>query len=924
MNMPQYGHIIYTRCNCGTELNGTVRNKPGFGIHTLTSNIPKQEMDEGLINGVLNLSRLPARDYDNVVYTYFVPGNGFPLLGKFRNRNTQELAAASDARVDARDAFIAEWLTGPFVRYPFEYMGTPFFQADQKPVKDYYQEDPTPLGAPLDAEQVPLGPTTREEVMAFARDGREDAVRAAAAMLMEQFDLPHAQRKYLAIRDTEENVRKWIAAILYTFPVAAAGEVSFDTRLMYINEPNVKTTYYIIKSTGQYVRTRNIQDPNQEKRFYAMIAGADPGEPTCSQTAKPLPNASFMVIDGATRQARFAAGSLAGRAYLRAAVCQDELISNFCSHMNEMQNVHLGSGLCDLYDALQVLEDNSAWRYQTLLDALKKMEPHFTANTMLMLFLMDHLCVKGEYVSRFAAEDEKNGMALFALLGKMAANFGMTEISATLDRLANQRFHQLIENPSQIAAFKNFAANLKKQSPALFDAIAKEMVVDHKLQDIASALPTASNEYLLEVVQLVHQAADRKPALWSQILQQEEYAPFARNLMQKCLRESQLTGSVLSIFAGNTSLVETFILKGREAAPAENHFSWYVMLLKGGVPVAQLCSLMHRTGAASEEMEKLLCEAMSRTGYTEEVKKLFNQYLANVPGAGVYFYKDVLSGITRSSSRNKDALSFLEEISKNVNFTDLKKTALQRLDQDVHLEENREMKEYVEIILANAKGSDARCPNTWLWHYLNHITSARIGRRDEAGLAAPFMEVNSKGFVFPAPVDLLRQPMGDAFLKKLMDHHEEEGTHVIALMSFRFPEKSDADARYVQAYAQALCNETIRSKDTGIASVMYLRNCVAGHMYTGNPKGADCLLPIYDNAALLSRLDLLLNKIHLCLCDMRTDHIADKLLENTAKVYDENVSGNLEKLLQATQAVYKQNHKGGLLGKLFGFGKKND
>lgn len=914
-----YGHIVYTRRACGFNIEGKTVYKSGHGIHSLTSNLLEGDRDVDLINHVLDCSKPPAKEI-KPKYVYFVPTVGMPMLGKIRNRNEAEMEEAAKKGIDARGTFFSEWITGEFIKYPFEYFDSPFFVADLKPVEEYYQEDPAPLETPLPAEMVENGNIKREKIMEFAADRREHAIQAAVCELLQQIEKPENERKFLVIRDTEENVRKWIAAIVYAFPIAAAREISFDTRMLNLNEDS-KSSYAVQKSTGRFIRQKNIQDPNQENRFYAMIAGADPKDSSVSKTANPMTNAPYFVIDGETKQAKFAANSLSQRSYIKAVVHNDNLIRDFCSHMNEMTGIKLDSSLCDLFDAQVVVANDNEWQYASLLKALKCLLPHFTNKSVLMLLVVDKLCNEGGYLQRFLVEDEKHGLELFGIVRQILTKFKLENAKTEFEKAIDLRFSQLLANPSYVQYLKNFEKDLKQRDEKLYQDIIQKTVIERKLSVIQpQTIAAAPVEYIQEVVVMINYSLTNNTFGWNEILESIEYSSLITEIVRRCVFDEKLAASVIMNMSGNTKAVDKFIMMGSALNGQKSEESrWWRTMLSNNVSIDRLCKLMYDGKVGETEIEALLCTELRSHGYSEQLRSLFNTYLAKVPGVGGNFYREWIKSIRSTRNSNRELKRVLTDIASNSNYAKLLNEILTSLDAEVQLTENNENADLVEIVNEFASRARIVCPNAMLWSYLDFMNKSKISRRDKDGIAGLYLSSNMGGYRFQAQSDILKTPMGKDFFKRLTEYYEDPAVHLVAVMSFSFND-SAANKKYLTEYAETLCNLTVKQKGSGLASVLYLRQCLADG--TEIDVAAEDIIRLFNCDEVLQQVNALVKAIKDVLCDIKTENVSDRLIDNAEKDFDERTAKELGRILDSAQEVYRQNHKGGLFGKLFGGFKK--
>lgn len=905
----EYGHIVYTRRRNGIELDGSVARE-GLGVHQLSSNVLEGDIDKDFLDTTLNMGRLPPMDEQTTMYMYVVPIIGAPMFGRYRNRNKAECDAAYAAGVDNRISQICEWLTGDFIKYPFEYIDSPFFAADKKSMAEYYGDNPTPIVPPLPAESVAVGPMTRGDVMAFAADGRANAIRAAVCALISQFERPEHERKFIVIYDTELNVRKWIAAICYAFPLQAAKEIGFVTQMM--NVENVTAnSFYIYKTTGRYVKSRNMQDPNQERRCRTMLAGALP-KPTETSVSKPMANAPYIVIDGINKTALFEESALSQRAYIKAVIDDDAAIQDFCNHMGEMTDIRISSRLCDLFDALNAIKEPDNWKYDSLLSALNLLSPIFTQKSVLMRFVIDKLCVQGEYFKRFTAEDERNNLQLFGALRKITIKFSLNDAGQALCDIADKRITKLLGESANVNALKMYLNTLKQLDEALLRELIVKQIVDKKLSAIdSSAITEGSDSYVTTLFSLIRDTMSTKPNGMYAFLTDQSLSAISDALIKKCASNTGLTKSALSILAGDMKSIENFIVRGSEQYSG-NRLHWWRALLENGVPVGDLCRIMNNCGMSAPEIESVLCIEMRLRGYKEQLYNLYRTYLAKE--TGVEFMREWLRYTVRSANIARDSKRILTEIYSNPNLTGLLGEALKTLDKLVEFEQSNENEELVSVIRGFADRARIDCPKTLLWGYLNAMINAKIPRKDKNGIAGAYITANANGRRYQAPKNLIKLTMGKSFCDKVIEYSEEPAGQLVALMSFTF-ESPASNIDYIESYAEVICSGSIKHKDQGLASAIYLRECAATGMPTRD--AADQILQLFDSNTLLSQLNIFIDKLYDCMCGMRTDKVSAQLVSSCEAIYGKSVAEKLEYAFKKAQEEYSRNHKGGFFENLF-------
>lgn len=918
----QYGHIVYTRCSHPLSIRGTMQRttgRGGFGIYSLTRDIAESEIDESLAIRILNNKRVASTDQQTVDFVYFVPDIGSPMLGRVRNRTAVEEDEAAQQDVDARGCYIGEWLVGDLLNYPCEYFDSPFYVADQRPIAAYYGDNPMPLQDPINDTDVPIGFVTREMAISFAMDGRQQAIRTIICELIHQFEQPAASRKFIVIRDTEPNMRLWIAAIEFCLPLSVAKLISFETSVKKIKE-TTDTGYYVQKTTGQSAPD-NINDPSLERRAFNMVAGIDPSLfKGLTKDSPSLKNCPYLIVDGETREAWFETDSnLMKRSYTCAMFQDDTNVKGFCDSMGQMINIELSTALFDLYDAQMVIQDEGQWEYDELMKAISVLFPHFSNRSVLMLYLMDTLCIKKAYLQRFSSQDEQHGLAMFGVLMNLAERFELQQMSIEIYNSINSRFVNLLANPEASTQLNKLRNSLKARSATTYQNIIHTTVYTNKLSMIdAQALLSSSNAYAGALISIVDDYIKNTRGSWSRIFEDQNFSAFTDVLINKCTRDNQLSSIFINVLMGDNKALDYFVLNGSRlfSDNISECSRWWHSMMANNLPLEHLYRLISNESGNVNIIEDLLCTSLQHKGCSDDLYSLFNTYLARIPGTGERFLREWI----KKARAQKDGLvsikRVLTDISVNNNFSNLLTETLLTMDHDIILSEGKNNEDLALLIGSySSKIRGLFCPNAALWQYLHEITKTRITRKEHDDLAQAYLAHNPSGECFPAPSNLLETPMGKAFVQKIVECREEVSSHVIALTSFQFNNTS-IENDYINHLAEMVCKSTLKNKDNGIAAPIWLQITLMSGKWPGG--GTDLVLRRVGQDYLLNKLDKYLHAIQCTLQENRTDNVSEKIVVLATKTWGKQTSERIEKLFESAQIVYEQKHKNGLLGKLFG------
>lgn len=902
----EYGRIVYTRRQTGYTLDGAPDLKGGHGIFSISSNAASSEKDKDFVDDIIKLRRIGANE-EGTEYSYVIPGTGSPMLGKYRNRTVQEEeAAAKVANVDARGTFIMEWLVGVPQKYSFEYFDSPFFAADSLPIAEYYKNEPVPMESGIPADTVPAGPMTRKMVMDFANNGRANAVRQAVAVLLEQLSRPEAERKMIVIRDSEANVRMWIAAILYSFPVSLANKISYDTRrINFNNEPS--TCYYVMKATNKYVRMRNLQDPNQERRFYSLIAGAEPSDSSCSSLNNPMPNRPYLVIDGRTNQAAFTV-QVPEQAYFRALVTDDKEIESFAGFAAELDNVTF-ENLSELFDAIRIVSDEGKWEYSALLQSLNVLVPHLTERSVLVNYVLTKMCVEDGYRRLFVSADEKNSLKLFSLLQSIAAQFNIKQVSTMLCDCAAVRVEQFVA-AADSKALKHFTGTLKAQSSATYEYAARKTVLTDRFKALdVRSIAQAGPEFATELVDLISSALNSEKKTWSEYAVDPANQKLMDELIRMSLTDEQITGALVGKLSGNAAMVEYYVRRGTELIPnLHTGASWWRTLLKKGVSIDKVCQIIDKAGVPIDEVENLLCAELRDKGYSSGLKSLYNRYLAGKPNIGTRFFQEWFRVIRSKQNNEKEMETFLSEVRTYPHLSQFYVDTVQKLDSEIPFDKKDSaysvmLKRFlVELRLYESS-------NTILREYLTAIGSTKTGGlfgKNKDALSKQYEKANPNHYYFRVRQDITNSELFNDFMSVLEDSMEDEYAFSIGLGSFQFTAQN-LSRTYTDRFAEMVYEHTIKHKDHG--GLGTLMHYFIAYKKTNGANPADLVL---------TNLSDTLYRIEQLFGEEKTEKLSEKVVTKTGKEYGEETASEVEALFVRAQDYYKKNHKPGFFEKLFG------
>ena len=370
-----YKELIYTHCSKGIDINnGRELSGNGFKVYAADSSIVNSsEVDMPfLANAIAKKQSFDKAKLMDDAYLYYVPDSmKCFLIGfhPFMPGNTQ-----GDTRYGK---YINQVFLGDFTQtYPCEiFNDSEIWDAKMRGLDYYYVTDP-PDSLPT-RKIMSVNAERYDSVGKFISEGRREALKSVVAYLISQYEKPAAERKFLVIVDEcAENIENWVTAIEYAFPPRICSSIPFATRMDSFERENL---YTINKINGKSEVRPNYQDPNQEKRFRAMIVGVDLRDATNASNVRSMMSLPYVVLDGRTKEAL--ADVDFSSAYF-------ELISSFGAEHREFCRIFLQNlgnvkavpnseiiGICEIFMGLKNVNRLGANEASVALDKLMSLLP---------------------------------------------------------------------------------------------------------------------------------------------------------------------------------------------------------------------------------------------------------------------------------------------------------------------------------------------------------------------------------------------------------------------------------------------------------------------------------------------------------------------------------------------------------------------
>lgn len=432
-----YFELIYTRCRQGIDIlkGGRPILSDGFKVYSCSKDILDGDaVDLPLLFNMAQCKQTYSDpNFMDDVYVYAVPDTGRNIVVNFH-----PIPFDKDAKGDYSHRpgnFVNQVFIGGFSDvYPFELFGSgTVWDAQIRGEAFYYENEPQPL--PCRPElNVTVGSITVDDVECFVSDGRRDAVKAAVAFLIEQYDLPPENRKYIVIRDESSSfLELWVAAIELAFSPRMSSGLPFATRM----DKFMNTNRYTVNQNGLYQVQMNLQDPKQKQRFRAMIVGVDDRDRANISAVRTLPNAPYVILDGKSKTIDYSADTSSG--YYSLATSYDERHIVFCREFLQMLDIRQPTkNVMKLYDAYIVLDGGfSSHPARKVAVALAAME----AYQMLPCSYLSRLYngIK-EALPYYLKEDLLSSFTILKWLQKAASIVGDAQAAKEFDMIVGKAF----------------------------------------------------------------------------------------------------------------------------------------------------------------------------------------------------------------------------------------------------------------------------------------------------------------------------------------------------------------------------------------------------------------------------------------------------------------------------------------------------
>jgi len=369
-----FRQIIYTHSKQGINLR-TGKKYTGIGFKTYTC-------DDSILHkkGILFIEnaislRAPFSQPDLMDDAYFYFHNEIDNEAIFINFYPFMPKSLDGQGGTWYGKYINHGLMGDFSNYyPAELIGSKFVWDAKERGLDFYYDNP------------PAQPKIKENlfkndeghnynsIRKFIDAGRKDMLVGSVSFLIEQFEKPIEERKYLVILDkSTENIEKWIAAIGYAFSPRIAASISFATRLEKFEIMN----QYTINENGQFQLGISNKDTKKNVRYNAMIVGVHADDKTNKNTLIESKNAPYIILDGINKNINI---KPLENSFFLSLRNFDERHQKFSSEFLQMYNINKPCrdvyNLFDTYTEFLAIDKIEASRIIQFLDSLVAKNPY--------------------------------------------------------------------------------------------------------------------------------------------------------------------------------------------------------------------------------------------------------------------------------------------------------------------------------------------------------------------------------------------------------------------------------------------------------------------------------------------------------------------------------------------------------------------
>jgi len=476
-----YSELIYTRCKQGIDIeSGKPISGEGKKVYSCTPSLLKE--DHSVLKFMLEAAQEKhpySPSFMDDAYLYFVPDKGDSFMLDFYpvpyNPNTKGNYSHRDGN------YVNHILMGDFSEfYPFElFRDDSVWNAKVRGEAYYYENPPADLPPRKDISD-PVGQFGIAEIGEFISDGRKEALKSAVSFLISQYEHLPEERKFLVIRDeSSKKIELWIAAIECAFSPRIASSIPFATRMKDLTSKN----RYTVNQMGEYTQI-NMLDKNQKNRYRAIIVGVDEHDNTNGDTAFPLANSAFVLLDGKTKRATFEADTSCR--YFPFITSFNDAHQSFCREFLQMINIIVpNTDIYGLLDIFLIFENDFLPNASTMAEILTILSKYTLFNSSKLKNIYAHITAE---LPRFLQEDLRSALQIIKWLQIVSHTVNDTNATARLSDIVSKVFtEQVYRKPDVVGTF-DFWQNIKNSEFAA--NVASNFIDPLTLQ--------ANQEYLLQ------------------------------------------------------------------------------------------------------------------------------------------------------------------------------------------------------------------------------------------------------------------------------------------------------------------------------------------------------------------------------------------------------------------------------------------
>lgn len=907
--------IIYTRCRPRRAMDGKVVavKEGGYGIYSLSQGLAERC---SVRESTFLVSMLDEAKDINDAFLYWVPRDSDPMLAFHHFRPGEEDPDCFD-----RNKLVAinQGFIGSFdEHYPCDAFSSAAFGAHKRSWREFYDNGdgvPAELLPEVDDSELFSDMGLRPMVEAFIRDGRVQALRDALWMVLRQ--LAAQEPMPLIIRDEEQNVRLWIAAIEYALPRRLASKIGFSTGMTGLNTGIGANIYSVNPSTGECYREAADGLPRQLR--YLLI-GVDPKDGTSVTTANPAPGCGYAVLDGAAKKALFEAGDTTASLFyqrLSNMPCNDQI----CQAMDEnLQSIGLHTPVEQLYEVFVRIMSSSQWQYATLLEDLKILDGQLQQDAVLGHSIVQQLC--NQY-PKLAEEDLRNGLWLMSYLWRKACGYPQQNYTGRVQEIVVACLRQQIESRSA-QKLSAFIAALHAVDGELYGKVIQSTLGGEGLKRLSGPwIESAAPEYATAIVQLLldHLRASRQPI--SEAVKDPATNEFLTKLLGRVGTDQRESARLLQSQAGDSGQLMKLVRLGGMAVNDTARAGWWRAAMSvPQIKVSDICgcvSEMHQDG----DIEPLLADQF-RTGNDlavariEELYRAYETYCSRQPNAGGTFYRTWCDYVMRARDGFQAMDLLLKRLPNNVQSTTTK-DVYQRLDDALPLDREPATLKMAQRLAESAKLSGADADRAKLIVFLDHALSAH----GEKGLYKVCVQ---EGYDIFAVRDFARSELCRRFLKTVAVSQQPE-VHLAGILVFDFGRLDRERMEYYRLYARQVTESSPMQRNRILAALAQAYDvCIAPEHYQRNQDYNPMIGDVSAEDLVAAGREIWM-ALGTELSEARwVASTVKKIGPETRKQYPtSNAADHLEELLAQAAATYQKNHTGGsIFTKITGlFGRKD-